>query len=333
VNVKIFVLALLASCAQSPQNGTLECAAAASACPTHYHCAADDHCWKDGTDPVLTDMRALVASDMPANDGSPSSCGAIGSACCTSGTACEAGCCNSATKQCQTAYASVVQADNPVGYWLFDETSGTSVARVGGGSLGALYGGVTLNVAGALSCGDTAAAFDGTSGYIDFGNLSLADFGTSDFTIEFWAITRTPSSSFAYYLSKRSSCAFGDFWDILLAGNGTGFEVDNEDAGHVYGSSNWPLTLFGDGKWHHFVFERQATTALFYLDGVLQSSNATMTPTTTANVTSIASMQTGLVLTGCSNQGPTYFSGSMDELAIYHTALSASRVTAHFAAR
>jgi hypothetical protein len=46
-------LALLAGCtAPSYHSGALQCATVGRACPDHFHCATDRHCWKDGEDPM-----------------------------------------------------------------------------------------------------------------------------------------------------------------------------------------------------------------------------------------------------------------------------------------
>ncbi|HZS41194.1 MAG TPA: hypothetical protein VFF06_30400 [Polyangia bacterium] len=55
--------ALLAAACTAPEfgDGHLECAAAAAACPDGFYCAADQHCWRQGSGPPLADLATLGA--------------------------------------------------------------------------------------------------------------------------------------------------------------------------------------------------------------------------------------------------------------------------------
>jgi hypothetical protein len=87
----------------------------------------------------------------------------------------------------------------------------------------------------------------------------------------------------------------------------------------VYG----PPVRVDDGAWHHVVaaFDRDAGITV-HVDGVSRFTAAT----------TIGSIDnTGPFLVGKST-GYGYFSGEIDEVAVYPTALSAARVQAHYSA-
>ncbi|HEY6461522.1 MAG TPA: hypothetical protein VIY73_15250, partial [Polyangiaceae bacterium] len=67
-------------------------------------------------------------------------------------------------------YPGVVMADLPLSYWRFGEASGTVAVDQMGATNGTYVGGVTLGAPGAIAGdGDTAATFDGATGYVDMG--------------------------------------------------------------------------------------------------------------------------------------------------------------------
>ena len=73
--------------------------------------------------------------------------------------------------------------------------------------------------------------------------------------------------------------------------------------------------------WHHLVVTRDGASALIYLDGA--NVTGRVTPQT------LSSTGLPLVFGAADDKG---FKGSLDELAIYPTALAAGRVQAHYQA-
>ena len=78
-----------------------------------------------------------------------------------------------------------------------------------------------------------------------------------------------------------------------------------------------------DGSWHHVAATYGGATARVYVDGVERAQQAYSTP--------IASSGTKLVL-GAYYSPTEAITGSMDEPAIYTSALSAARIQAHYQA-
>jgi hypothetical protein len=85
-------------------------------------------------------------------------------------------------------------------------------------------------------------------------------------------------------------------------------------------------TGYNNGSWHHVVFTRTQSTGVFslYIDGSFVGSNTSHTRALTAS--SILSF-------GRAQSNSNYFAGTLDEVAVYNTALSAATITAHYAAR
>ncbi|MBY0371053.1 LamG domain-containing protein, partial [bacterium] len=111
-----------------------------------------------------------------------------------------------------------------------------------------------------------------------------------------------------------------------------GWEVDS-DAIDVGVSST---ATVHDGNWHHIVGTWAAASGAavapsqfkIYIDGAL----ATVTTGTTSSATSpLTGFDTARI--GHHAAWGTYLSGTIDEVAVYHTELSASRVLAHYQAR
>jgi Concanavalin A-like lectin/glucanases superfamily/Bacterial Ig-like domain/Calcineurin-like phosphoesterase len=221
-------------------------------------------------------------------------------------------------------YVTEVLNDNPRSYWRLGETSGTAAADERGANPGTYQGGVTLGALGALANdANKAAHFDGVDDQVNMGdpaNGSL-DFGTADFTVEAWVKT-TVNGERTIFAKKAAT---GNYWQATVT----------DDGGHagevrVYLNAGGPLvTAYGRGKpvdngaWHHVViaFDRGVSITI-YVDGVATTTAATGT----ADVGNSGPFQVG------KTDAYAYFSGDIDEVAVYPTLLSAARVQAHLAA-
>jgi hypothetical protein len=214
-------------------------------------------------------------------------------------------------------------ADGPVGYWRLGESSGTVAADSAGASAGAYTGGVTLGALGALS-GDanTAARFDGVDDRVNMADpgSGALDFGTGDFSVEAWV--RTTVNGERAVVSKRPST--GAFWQFTVTDDpGHAGEVRANISTASVVEAYGPAVRVDNGAWHHVVLvvDRDAGVTI-YVDGVGRFIAA---------ATGGAIDNTGPFLVGKST-GYGYFSGDIDEVAVYRTALPAARVQAHYAA-
>jgi hypothetical protein len=181
-----------------------------------------------------------------------------------------------------------------------------------------------VGVAGALTDGDTAATFPEGSQY---GRVArqIAD----DLSIEFW------------FKSTQGISAGNQWWegaglvDAEVGGATNDFGVSLRSDGKVLagiGSPGGDVSIvspvggLNDGSWHHVVFTRaQATGAIrLYVDGASVASGTASTSSLTAE----PSLTFGRLATG----GNAY-AGSLDEIAVYNTALTPATVAFHYAAR
>jgi hypothetical protein len=213
-------------------------------------------------------------------------------------------------------YATVILADHPSAYWRLGEASGaTSVADSSGQNhTASVFGPVVLGASGAI-LGDTntAARLNGQTAYIR-GASAMAV--TADFTLEAWVkpATATASGSIVSLTNGNSSRM------LYLSG---GQILAMADV-----SATWPsYTVFGptlDTSWHHVVFATGGGTVLsLYVDGRAAGS---------ATVGTRAGFSANPVIGWTDATWMSKLAGTIDEVALYPTALSAARVAAHYSA-
>ena len=220
-------------------------------------------------------------------------------------------------------YFSAVQSDKPSEYWRLGEQSGLSTANDVEQLHPGTYATSAVSTPGALSGDtDTATTFNGSNQYVSVGS-DPGYFG-GGMTIELWA---NPSAVGSY-------ARFVDF------GNGPGAE--NIVLCRQAMSNDLELAIFHDdgtatvvtapgaislGTWQHFAATITPSGAVtLYKNGVQVGSGSGRLPET-------ASRKYNYI--GKSNwttTGDAYYQGSMDDVALYPAALSATRILAHYQA-
>lgn len=215
------------------------------------------------------------------------------------------------------SYPRAVLAERPIAYWRLNEASGNALDATGNGHTGVVSGGVTRNQAGPLADGDPAMAFDGSTGKIVNGSLNLP----AAWTVEAWI--NTPASGpgavgqEAYFSTRDGASSGGGYFGI--SGSRMFNYMDGASPGPSYGGS----AVIADGQWHHLVTTSDGTTMRGYVDGVLDASEAkTHTPGTGATANIAWEASTG-----------NFYSGLIDELAVYPSALTADQIAGHYALR
>ena len=207
-------------------------------------------------------------------------------------------------------YASVINATSGVvSYWRLGESSGTTATDGPGVNNGTYTGGYTLSVAGALAGdSDKAVTFNGTTGYVSIGNPAILQVGTG--SLEAWINTANAGTSWRDILSKDKA------YTSLLKANILG--TYDYNAGADRATTLDPT----DSVWHHIVvtFQSGVTNGTkVYSDGVLQ-----LTTIITVNA------QTGNVIIGSWKGTGEFFTGTIDEVAIYNSVLSGTTITDHY---
>jgi len=231
-----------------------------------------------------------------------------------------------------STYASAIMADGPNAYWRLAETVGsTMVDSTSKANNGTYAGGVTLNAPGAIA-GDSngAVLLDGSSGYGRAPNASSLSL-TGSVSVEAWVKWTATATGTQDIVSKGdgatltgSSYMLG-FVSGCSSGCGLGFYAFSGNSFVCACQSN-PLP---SGRWFHLVGTRTGAGQLaFYVNGSLVASagsGASALNTVPAGV--------GVGASG-SGTGSSFYpaNATLDEVAIYPTALSAAKVSSHYQA-
>lgn len=220
-------------------------------------------------------------------------------------------------------YEQEVLMDDPVGYWRLGEPVGATTAKDSSGhGVGGTYeGGVTLAVKGAIANDpDTAASFDGTSGYVDMGQV-FQFAGNAVCSFEAWVMP-TVNGNYQGILSRSDQNGPPSQGYLL-------FVEPSSDPLYsfqrVEDSSKQGIESTGEaatGVWAHLVLTYDGTTATFYMNGQ-QQATATM-------ATSIGGASSDFVLAVEAGGETEFLTGALDEVAVYDTVLPAARVQAHY---
>ncbi len=205
-----------------------------------------------------------------------------------------------------------------VGWWRFEEASGTAIADSSGNGNGGTLAGNASWTQGRI--GSSALRFNGNSGITGSGPGTNFPSGGSARTITAWiqAPGATSDTSILHYGTVGG--APGANFHLFLAGTGrAGF-----GNGYLFGTVE-STNRVDDGNWHFLagVYEGSSTNnALIYVDGVLQTQGklSTVTATGTSSNWKIARFLDG--------QGG--FNGAMDDVRLYANALTATEIRTTF---
>jgi len=153
-----------------------------------------------------------------------------------------------------------------VGYWPFDEGTGTIAFDVTGNGNDGVFVGDPQWVPGKLG---GALEFDGDD-YLNCGNGPTLEIRDA-ITISFWFQVEAFQNTWEAFFSKgdtayRASRGGGD-------GNGTHLGISGTGAGGGSGWFNGPTIITG-GDWHHFAGTFDGTEGRIYIDGVLGPATA-----------------------------------------------------------
>lgn len=224
------------------------------------------------------------------------------------------------------SYRREVMADSPVMYLRTGEkpaggglgsiTGQTAFDETANNNSGTYNGSVTGGYAGPISSDpNTSVVLQGPgSAYIGIPHatsLNVADV----FTYELWLL-RGATSSLVYLMGKGSSAP------VLYFNAANALVLRKNGVADVVASTT---TIADSSLWHHVVATKSGATSKLYIDSVDRTgavTNQTMTNTTL----DFGVGQPGPLF------GSNFFDGWVDEVAVYNTALSASRVLTHYQA-
>ncbi|CAD7849501.1 MAG: hypothetical protein [Olavius algarvensis Delta 4 endosymbiont] len=224
-----------------------------------------------------------------------------------------------ASDNCPNAYnpdqanADGVAAEGLVSYWQFDEGSGTITGDSAGTNQGDIFGATwtTGEVDGALS-------FDGMDDYIEIPDAASLDI-TGDITLEAWIKVAAPGSNYDGIITKSSGGeATQSVYALMQSAGSNAYYFAASDGTVIHSTGN--TAVLSTGTWHHLVGVKNSTHVSIFVDGVLANSKeAVFTMLTNNEPVRIGRLaQYG------------YFKGKIDEVAIYHRALTAEEIQQHF---
>lgn len=223
-------------------------------------------------------------------------------------------------------YSDEVVADSPYAYWKFDELTGSTAED----SISTRDGFPTVDVVkgagGPLPYGGTSFTFDrdivaGTWVYLG-ATYYLA--GQVNYTIEAWIRTDyTAANNIAIY-SERSVA--NDLLSLrYVPGTNTLILQIRDSAGTLNNLEYTSASTLKDGNWHHVAVTKSGTAVKFYIDGA-HVQDRTQTGTDTYTDTPY-----GLFI-GAEGINGFMWDGELAHVAIYRSALSGTRIAAHYTA-
>jgi hypothetical protein len=202
-----------------------------------------------------------------------------------------------------------------VGYWNFDEGTGTIAHDSSGNNNdGTIYGATWTS-----GKYGNALQFDGIDDYVEVFDSASLDNVVDAVTISMWVKPNRISGWEQWLVSKGGGWYRAGFFTTLgiIAGTwrfgiGTGTSETDIDNGNLQA-----------GQWYHLVTTFDGTTMKQYINGQLQPNIAT--PASYSLVTDYP-VRIGL----SDGEWPNPFEGTIDEVKIYNRALSAEEVRAEY---
>jgi len=226
-------------------------------------------------------------------------------------------------------YADVVRHDGPVVYWRMGIRSGRSVPdETGRGNDLVLQGtGHELGVDGAVRDGDGAIGFDGAASFAIATDPRALDFtGGAPFTLECWARRSSGGASYYQHLLSNIDGSAGDRDGYVLYLLPEPGGQDSARSAFEYDRPAHDLGVFGplgaEGAFTHYVAVFDGKKASVYVDGTFADESAVDGNISTRSVPFAVGRASG--------GGASFFSGALDEIAVYPRALGAADVARHY---
>ena len=172
----------------------------------------------------------------------------------------------------------------------------------------------SLSVTSAPYASTRSFSFDGVNDYFEIENST--DLEPLNLTVSIWFKGSTQSTSNTYLISKVANSGFKGY--ALYTGGSTDKLVF-----FIYNGSTWVLTPLGasvmDNNWHHAAATFDGTNLKLYVDGSLYSQT-----TSSSGITYNAG---SLIIGARDSSNNLPFSGNIDEVSIWDSALSSDAVT------
>jgi hypothetical protein len=199
-----------------------------------------------------------------------------------------------------------------MGYWRLGEASGVVACDSKGTNFGVYQNGTTLNVPGPLSNDpDTAAAFNGSSGWVRIAHDSSLNVGDR-FSVEAWVKRGSLGGSGSQVIASKQDGSW-----VLMFNPGNQLVLRRSGIGDVATST---ATVTDTTAWHYVVATKDGADVKLYLDGA----------DVTGTVSNETMIDNAIPLAIGQSSGAAFFNGAIDEIALYNIALTQSQVSNHY---
>lgn len=201
--------------------------------------------------------------------------------------------------------------------WEADETTG-SILNDSHGTINGNIVGATINQTGKIN---KAISFNGTSNYITFGDVF--DFEhTQPFSLSIWYNT-LGSSNIRVLFGKQVHSSPNNGWNLLLNSGKIQFQMVNKWASN-YLIVDSLLSSYNDTGWKHLVVtyagDKNPANVKMYINGI------EITTTIAANTLTGSILNNIPFTLGTRNNNAYYWSGLMDQTAIWDKALTIDEI-------
>ena len=218
---------------------------------------------------------------------------------------------NWAAQQIALRGVNVVTVPTPVAYWKMDGNSNDAVGSNNGSDTNVSYSTSTGKI-------NQGAGFDGSASRINIGNMVS---GQVDVSVGAWIKTTfTPDAQVGNVQIVGQRQGPNPQWILFEDQNGkVGFFAfgTSGDAANFAGN-----TTITDGNWHYVGVAQSGTTYTMYVDGAVDATATGPAITYDSSGGSIGYDRKGYEALG-SGSGH-WFNGSIDEVSVWNTSLSAS---------
>ncbi|MDF2431613.1 MAG: trimeric autotransporter adhesin [Mucilaginibacter sp.] len=175
---------------------------------------------------------------------------------------------------------------------------------------------------------NSAYNFNGTSQYITTAKSNPSP-GPQNFSISVWFKTSSAGGLLVGFADAQTGSTAQYDRHIYMNNSGQIYFGLYPGTFQTINST----TTYADGNWHHVVATESTTNgANLFVDGTLQASDATMTTSQDYGGSGYWRMGYNSLSGWPSAPSNTYFSGSLDDIAIYNTELTAYQVYALYGA-
>jgi len=216
-------------------------------------------------------------------------------------------------------YESVILADSPSGFWRLSGAGPEADLSGNGNAL--TYNGSPTTEAGPCADGSLAHVFNGTDQSASAAHAAAFDFGTGDYSIEFWIKLAAYTSG--RYILGHSGNGDDGAWEVSMTSSAFTSRV---------GDTGVPATADGpaaDSAWHHCVLtmDRDGNGTWYHDASVASGSPDSISAAAAESVSRTTTLWIAR------RESTAFMPGSLANVAIYPSLLSPERVTAHYAAR